>query len=153
MSRVNRDSPEVCVGLTSSFTILQKPVSLVSLQCGRNREVLQQCYFLQERAVSIQNSNADYVTELGFELLLQSRPKDAVKCFRNAMKLDETSVTALTGANPNNIVDICKKLFAFTGTSYSVTCVCTVVQIQPDRPLSAGALTRDCCRCHSVSAA
>ena len=50
--------------------------------------------------MSIDGTNADYVTELGFELLLQSRPKDAVKCFRNAMKLDETSVTALTGETP-----------------------------------------------------
>lgn len=52
---------------------------------------------MQERAVTIDNTNADYVTELGFELLLQGRVRDAMKCYRNAMKLDETSVAALTG--------------------------------------------------------
>ena len=59
--------------------------------------MLLQTYNLQERAVSIENQNSDYVTELGFELLLQGRTRDAIKCFRNAMKLDETSVEALTG--------------------------------------------------------
>ncbi|KAK2186994.1 hypothetical protein NP493_181g04009 [Ridgeia piscesae] len=64
---------------------------------GRNKAVLQQTYYLEERAVSLDNVNADFVTELGFELLLQGRTRDAVKCYRNAMKLDETSVAALTG--------------------------------------------------------
>ena len=59
--------------------------------------MLLQTYNLQERVVSIENQNSDYVTELGFELLLQGRTRDAIKCFRNAMKLDETSVEALTG--------------------------------------------------------
>ena len=66
-------------------------------QSGRNKAVLQQTYYLEERAVSLDNANADFVTELGFELLLQGRTRDAVKCYRNAMKLDETSVAALTG--------------------------------------------------------
>ena len=71
-------------------------------QCGRNKAVLQQTYYLEERAVSLDNGNADYVTELGFELLLQGRTRDAIKCYRNAMKLDETSVAALTGQFNNN---------------------------------------------------
>ena len=59
--------------------------------------VLQQTYTLMERAVSLDNNNAEYITELGFQLLLQGKVKDAMRCYKNAMKLDETSVSALTG--------------------------------------------------------
>ena len=52
---------------------------------------------MQQQAVSLEKNNADYVTELGFNLLIQGRVKDAMKCYRNAMKMDETSVAALTG--------------------------------------------------------
>ncbi|XP_013391055.1 tetratricopeptide repeat protein 21B [Lingula anatina] len=65
--------------------------------CGRNLLVLQQTYTLAERAVSLDNTSAEYVTELGYELLMQGRVRDAMKCYKNAMKLDETSVAALTG--------------------------------------------------------
>lgn len=67
------------------------------MQCGRNSQVLQQTYFMAERAVSLEGANADYITELGYELMMQGRVKDAMKCYRNAMKQDETSVNALTG--------------------------------------------------------
>jgi hypothetical protein len=50
-----------------------------------------------ERAVSLSSSNSEYITELGFQLLLQGKVKDAMRCYKNAMKIDETSVTALTG--------------------------------------------------------
>ena len=69
----------------------------LSFKCGRNQQVLQQTYYLAERAMSLDSGNAEYVTELGYELLLQGKNKDAIKCYRNAMKLDETSVSALTG--------------------------------------------------------
>ena len=67
------------------------------LQCGRNSLVLQQTYTLMERAVSLSSGNSDYITELGFQLLLQGKVKDAMRCYKNAMKIDETSVSALTG--------------------------------------------------------
>ena len=62
--------------------------------------VLQQTYTLMERAVSLDNNNSEYITELGFQLLLQGKVKDALRCYKNAMKLDETSVSALTGKYP-----------------------------------------------------
>ncbi|KAK3106370.1 hypothetical protein FSP39_018677 [Pinctada imbricata] len=68
-----------------------------SRMCGRNQLVLQQTYTLVERAVQLESENSDYVCELGFQLLLQSKVKDAMRCYRNAMKIDETSVNALTG--------------------------------------------------------
>ncbi|CAH1774388.1 unnamed protein product [Owenia fusiformis] len=65
--------------------------------CGRNSAVLQQTFFMCERAVGLDNSNADFVTEMGYEYFIQGKIRDATKCYRNAMKLDETSVQALTG--------------------------------------------------------
>ncbi|XP_063424970.1 tetratricopeptide repeat protein 21B-like [Mytilus trossulus] len=65
--------------------------------CGRNALVLQQTYTLMERCVQQEQSNSEYINELGFQLLLQGKAKDAMNCYRNAMKIDETSVTALTG--------------------------------------------------------
>ncbi|KAK7092869.1 tetratricopeptide repeat protein 21B-like [Littorina saxatilis] len=70
---------------------------LFSRLCGRHALVLQQTHTLTERAVSIENNNADFVNEMGSQLLMAGKTKDAMKCFRNAMKLDETSVQALTG--------------------------------------------------------
>lgn len=61
--------------------------------------MLQQTYTLMERAVSLNSDNSDYITELGFQLLLQGKVKDAMRCYKNAMKIDETSVSALTGLN------------------------------------------------------
>lgn len=65
--------------------------------CGRNQLVLQQTYTLMERCVQQSPDTAEYVNELGFQLLLQGKIKDAMRCYRNAMKMDETSVAALTG--------------------------------------------------------
>lgn len=59
--------------------------------------MLQQTCTLTERAVTLDGENAEYVTELGFELLIRGKVREAMKCYRNAMKLDETSVAALTG--------------------------------------------------------
>ena len=80
-------------------TILEN-LSTIFFQCGRNSMVLQQTYTLMERAVSLDNNNSEYITELGFQLLLQGKVKDAMRCYKNAMKLDETSVSALTGRFP-----------------------------------------------------
>ena len=52
---------------------------------------------MTERAVSIESNNADFVNELGSQLLIAGKTREAMKCFHNAMKLDETSVQALTG--------------------------------------------------------
>ena len=72
-------------------------ICLLIFQCGRNPQVLQNTYYMQEHAVSLNGFSAPFLTELGHELMLQGKLKDSVKCYRNAMKLDETSVDALTG--------------------------------------------------------
>lgn len=77
--------------------LLHEYASVFCRVSGRNALVLQQTYIFQERAQSINSTNSEYVTELGYELLVAGRPKDAIKCYRNALKLDETSLAALTG--------------------------------------------------------
>lgn len=69
----------------------------VCWQCGRNALVLQQTYTLVERSVQQDSENTEYINELGFQLLLQGKVKDAMKCYRNAMKINDTSVQSLTG--------------------------------------------------------
>uniref|UniRef100_A0A671XGP1 Tetratricopeptide repeat domain 21B n=1 Tax=Sparus aurata TaxID=8175 RepID=A0A671XGP1_SPAAU len=41
--------------------------------------------------------DSDLATELGYQMVLQGRIKEAMKWYKTAMTLDETSVTALTG--------------------------------------------------------
>jgi tetratricopeptide repeat protein 21B len=57
------------------------------LQSGRNALVLQQTHTLAERAVSVEGQNSDFVNELGSQLLMAGKTKDAMKCFRTAMKV------------------------------------------------------------------
>ncbi|XP_033124188.1 tetratricopeptide repeat protein 21B-like [Anneissia japonica] len=72
--------------------------------CGRNPEVLQQTNTLLERTLSLEPSNAEFATEAAYELLLQNKTREAMKGYRHAMKLDETSVTALTGSELGEII-------------------------------------------------
>lgn len=87
LDRVEPKSGHIYVALAQLF----------SRVCGRNRLVLQQTYDLAERAVSISNTSADFLNELGYQLLLQGKTKESMRSHRSAMKLDETSVAALTG--------------------------------------------------------
>ncbi|KAK2562076.1 Tetratricopeptide repeat protein 21B [Acropora cervicornis] len=66
-------------------------------ECGRNDLVLQQTLTLVERAQNLAPNNAEYQTEFGNQLIFHNRIRDAMRAFRTAMKLDETSVAALTG--------------------------------------------------------
>ncbi len=97
---------------------------VVMFQSGRNAQVLQQTYYLAERAVSLNSTDANYVTELGYQLLMQGKNRDAMKCYRNAMKLDETSVSALTGQTYAIVVCINQRKyypqhFSFCGSAPS----------------------------------
>lgn len=41
--------------------------------------------------------NAEFATELGYQMILQGKVKEALKWYKTAMRLDETSVPSLTG--------------------------------------------------------
>ncbi|XP_056392607.1 tetratricopeptide repeat protein 21B [Hyla sarda] len=68
-----------------------------SRMCERNQLILQQTQTLVERAVNLAPHDATMATELGYQLGLQGRIKEALKWYKAAMTLDESSVSALTG--------------------------------------------------------
>lgn len=50
-----------------------------------------------DRAFSQLSGDSDLATEMGYQLVLQGKIKEAMKWYKTAMTLDETSVSALTG--------------------------------------------------------
>ncbi|CAN7998156.1 unnamed protein product [Ixodes hexagonus] len=70
---------------------------LLSRTCSRQDTILQHTFVIAERACSLEPSNADYMAELGYQRILQGKLKDAAKYYRAALKVDEASITALTG--------------------------------------------------------
>lgn len=54
-----------------------------------------------ERAFSLAPEDSDFATELGYQMLLLGRTKEAAKWYNTAMTLDETSL-ALTGIDHFN---------------------------------------------------
>uniref|UniRef100_A0A668AXT2 Tetratricopeptide repeat domain 21B n=1 Tax=Myripristis murdjan TaxID=586833 RepID=A0A668AXT2_9TELE len=81
----------------SDFDLLQFFFLIVSLQCGRNEKVIEQTHRMVERAFSLASADSDLATELGYQMVLQGKTKEAMKWYKTAMTLDETSVSALTG--------------------------------------------------------
>ncbi|XP_044274364.1 tetratricopeptide repeat protein 21B [Varanus komodoensis] len=74
-----------------------KTALVFSRTCGRNPLILQQTQILVERASSLASHDANIATELGYQMILQGKIKEAVKWYKTGMTLDETSVPALTG--------------------------------------------------------
>ncbi|OCT63545.1 hypothetical protein XELAEV_18044641mg [Xenopus laevis] len=68
-----------------------------SRMCERNPLILQQTQILVERAVNMATNDAEIATELGYQFILQGKIREALKWYKTAMSLDETSVSALTG--------------------------------------------------------
>lgn len=52
---------------------------------------------MASKAAKVDSGSAEYLTEVGYQCLLQGRNKEALRYYKNATKLDESSVTALTG--------------------------------------------------------
>ncbi|NXA46707.1 TT21B protein, partial [Nothocercus julius] len=68
-----------------------------SRMCDRNQLILQHTQTLVERAFGLASDDAEFATELGYQMILQGKVKEALKWYKTAMTLDETSVSALTG--------------------------------------------------------
>ncbi|XP_064019914.1 tetratricopeptide repeat protein 21B isoform X2 [Pogoniulus pusillus] len=68
-----------------------------SRTCGRNQLILRHTQTLVERAADLAPDNSEIATELGYQMILQGKVKEALMCYKNAMTLDETSISALTG--------------------------------------------------------
>uniref|UniRef100_A0A1I8J5Y6 Tetratricopeptide repeat protein 21B n=1 Tax=Macrostomum lignano TaxID=282301 RepID=A0A1I8J5Y6_9PLAT len=71
--------------------------SLFSRVAIRQPTILQQTGYLQERALALDKDNAEQITRMGHQLLMQGKVRDAIKTFRRALDQDESSVTALQG--------------------------------------------------------
>lgn len=50
-----------------------------------------------EKAITLDQNNSDYLVELGFQKAAQDKIKDAAKCYRSALKLEENNIVALLG--------------------------------------------------------
>ncbi|KAF4532151.1 hypothetical protein B566_EDAN015302, partial [Ephemera danica] len=70
---------------------------LVSRICCRNAAILDEIRVLAEKATQLSPMNSDYVTELAHITLLQGKVKDAIRLYKSAVKLDNSSLTALCG--------------------------------------------------------
>lgn len=59
---------------------------------------MEQTVKMVERAFSLASEDSDFASELGYQMLLLGRTKEAAKWYNTAMTLDETSF-ALTGTD------------------------------------------------------
>ncbi|XP_070632170.1 tetratricopeptide repeat protein 21A isoform X2 [Bos indicus] len=74
-----------------------KKILVVSRLCGRHQGILQLVCSFIERTFMATSSDAHMATELGYLFILQDQVKEASLWYSKAMKLDESSVAALTG--------------------------------------------------------
>ncbi|XP_065789098.1 tetratricopeptide repeat protein 21A isoform X2 [Muntiacus reevesi] len=74
-----------------------KKILVVSRLCGRHPAILQLVCSFIERTFMATSSDAHMATELGYLFILQDQVKEASLWYSKAMKLDESSVAALTG--------------------------------------------------------
>ena len=50
-----------------------------------------------EKAILLDQNNVEYLNELGSQKISQEKIKDAIKCYSNALRKEETNMTALLG--------------------------------------------------------
>ncbi|XP_030186210.1 tetratricopeptide repeat protein 21A isoform X3 [Lynx canadensis] len=74
-----------------------KKILVVSRLCGRHQAILQLVCGFIERTFVATAAYAHVATELGYLFILQDQVKEASLWYSEAMKLDESSVAALTG--------------------------------------------------------
>ncbi|KAM5233426.1 tetratricopeptide repeat protein 21A isoform 5-T10 [Hipposideros larvatus] len=78
-----------------------KKILVVSRLCGRNQVILRLVCSFIERTFMATPLYAHMATELGYLFILQDRVKEASLWYSEAMKLDDSSVAALTGELEN----------------------------------------------------
>lgn len=81
----------------SSKSLYYNIARLISRVCGRNELILQQTHTLAQRAIEEESCEADYMRELGYQLVLRGKIKEALECYKHTIKLDETNLPAVTG--------------------------------------------------------
>lgn len=104
----NSDYIEAADQLNRFFTTLENEenhngyqfyitTQIFSKVCGRNSAVLSQVYRFAQYASELYSSNVDYLSEVGYQCILQGKYKDALNFFKAASKIDSNSITALCG--------------------------------------------------------
>lgn len=68
-----------------------------SRTCGRNQLILQKVQSFLEKAFSLTPQQSEIATELGYQMILQGKIKEAWKWYRTAMTLNESNISAVTG--------------------------------------------------------
>ncbi|XP_048050611.1 tetratricopeptide repeat protein 21B isoform X1 [Megalobrama amblycephala] len=81
------NNPEIFYRMSLAFTRV----------CGRAEKILQHTHRMVERAFTQASGDSELATEMGYQLVLLGRVKEAMKWYKTAMTLDESSVSALTG--------------------------------------------------------
>ncbi|KAF5302439.1 hypothetical protein FQR65_LT08528 [Abscondita terminalis] len=70
---------------------------LFSRVCGRNKVVLTETYKMVEKALEISVQNITYMSELAYQCILAENVKDAVRLYKSASKIDDSSLDVLIG--------------------------------------------------------
>lgn len=81
----------------SSSELYLQMAQLFARVCGRDREILDCTMMFAEKAAQMSPHNSDYLAEVGYQLILNGKHKDAVKYFRSATKVDDSSLGSLCG--------------------------------------------------------
>ncbi|XP_072940009.1 tetratricopeptide repeat protein 21B-like [Epargyreus clarus] len=104
----NSDYIEVVDQLNRFFMVLEteemhngyqfyNTAQIFSKACGRSSAVLSQVYRFAQYASELYPNNVAYLTEVGYQCLLQGKYKDSLTFFKAASKIDSNSITALCG--------------------------------------------------------
>ncbi|XP_046963364.1 tetratricopeptide repeat protein 21B-like [Vanessa cardui] len=104
----NSDYIEAVDQLNNFFSLLENEetnngfqfyntAQIFSRACGRSSAVLSQVYRFAQCASEMYSNNADYLSEIGYQCILQGKYKDALSFFKAASKIDSNSITALCG--------------------------------------------------------
>ena len=67
------------------------------MKCGKSPIVLKETERYMEKAILLDQNNVEYLNELGSQKISQEKIKDAIKCYSNALRKEETNTTALLG--------------------------------------------------------
>lgn len=74
-----------------------KTAQIFSKVCSRSSTILSQVYRFAQYASEMYPNNVDYLSEIGYQCILQGKVKDATSFFKAASKIDSNSITALCG--------------------------------------------------------
>jgi tetratricopeptide (TPR) repeat protein len=67
--------------------------------------VLKETEKYMEKAIMLNPNSVEYLNELGSQKLAQEKTKDAVKCYNNTLKIDDTNSIAMLGKLRAQIIE------------------------------------------------